>query len=1155
MPEPNHSPHPIISAADSAAILNGFPVCRSMTLSYANLRTLLEDSLPEPSMPRQKRPLASEIAPAGPATAGTSFFLRTKLLPPRPAPEILGRPRLLERLTANLTLPVTLVTANAGSGKTTLVADFLRQQDRPYVWYQLDHTDADPAVFLGYLAYGIQQRVPDFGETTLAYLQQAQALAQQPERAADVLLNEILEGLEQQLILVLDDYHHLGAETPVHAILDRLIAYLPDVIHIVIISREIPPLTLARLRSQDSLSFIDRGDLLFTDNETQELLRKVFGLSLTPEQLCEYGERTHGWITALQLVRQVAQRQVAAAAPEKGLDPLAVLHQSERDIFEYFAEEVFAAEARDVQQFLMRVALLDRIELETCARLFPEARSSVVLPELVRGNVFITIASDRTGEEYRLHPLFQSFLRRRLRAEVGLNGLTSEHARLANYFLDLQAWDQAAQHMLEAEDFDRAAEIIAQHGDSWIASGKLASLSMLAEKLPAAALEAHPRAVAYRAEVARLRGDFESALSLFRRATAGLHEKGDQEGEAEALHSMATIARRHGDYDAAFQYLDRAVELTPANSIIRTKCSNTRGNCFVTKGEWAAAEREFRFALQSAEEQHDEHHVRLVTHNLGLPAMMRGDFGEALRWLGRMLRGDVDLPPIPQEATAHLNIARCHLYRGELEKSEQHLDLALAGCQLFKMVGQLGETFEAYGNLYRERGDLARAGESYERAIRSYDEAGIDLAQVELIEERALMSLRSGDKSRALSQIDRLLERRPADKNPIGHFTAHVTRGRILLALGDYESARGEFGPALEYFRPHGLYYYEAQCCVGLARCDFEASSEPRMLEHLRRVLDLAARYDYEYWLQQEMAAHASMFLSEGAQDLLPADLRGQAPAVTPALAVVTETTASSTAKPPIVDLTINMLGSVEIFRDRARPFAADAWTTRRAREILCFIASRPHRRAPKDTIVDTFWRDIDLKVIEKNFHPTMSHIRKALNSNQPLKQNFLGYRDGEYQLNSEFSYQIDIEEFDRLISDGETARRERDFDRCIQFYERAVALYRGEFMQGSYDAWVEEQRSYYREQYLRMLESLAAVAEKKQEFVQAMALAQKILRDDPFREDIHCLIMRAQAELGNRVAVKEQYETLRGLLQTELGVEPAAPTQKAYRELVGIGD
>ena len=112
--------------------------------------------------------------------------------------------------------------------------------------------------------------------------------------------------------------------------------------------------------------------------------------------------------------------------------------------------------------------------------------------------------------------------------------------------------------------------------------------------------------------------------------------------------------------------------------------------------------------------------------------------------------------------------------------------------------------------------------------------------------------------------------------------------------------------------------------------------------------------------------------------------------------------------------------------------------------------------------------------------------------------------------------------------------------------------LYRGDFMQGGYDDWVEEQRSYYREQFLRMLESLAAVAEREQDWVRAMDLAQRILRDDPFREDIHCLVMRAHAALGNRVAVKEQYETLRGLLQKELGVEPAMQTQKAYKELVG---
>ena len=1099
-------------------------------------------------MGRQKRPDAEPgAALPTPATAATgSFFLRTKLLPPRPAPEILARPRLTERLRANLSLPLTLITANAGSGKTTLMADFLRKQERPYVWYQLDHTDADPAVFLGYLAYGIQQRIPNFGESTFAYLQQPQQLAQHPERAADVLLNEILEGIEQQLILILDDYHHLGAETPVHAVLDRLITYLPDVIHIVIISREIPPLNLARLRSQDSLSFVDRNDLLFTEAETQELFRKVFGLELTADQLREYGQRTHGWITALQLVRQVAQRQTGSQT-NKPVDPLAVLRQSERDIFEYFAEEVFAGEPSEVQQFLMRISLLERLELETCARLFPEVRSSVALPALVRGNVFMTVASDQTGEEYRLHPLFQSFLRRRLRSEIGLTGVSAEHGRCANFFLERQAWEPAVRHLLEAEDFDRAAEIIARHGEEWIGSGKLASLASLAEALPALALEAYPRAMGYRAEVARLRGDFESAQSLFRRAIGSLRAKGDQEGEAEALHSLATISRRRGDYDTAFELLDRAVELTPSSSVVRTKCVNTRGLCFVTKGEWAAAEREFRVALQSAENQHDEHHARLITHNLGLPAMMRGDFNEALRWLSQMLRSDSALPPIPQEATAHINLARCHLYRGEMDKSAQHLDLALERCQLFNMVGQLGEAFEAYGNLHRERGDLVRAGEFYERAARSYDEAGIDLAQVELLEERALMSLRGADVPRALAQIERLLERRPADKNAIGHFTATLAKGRILLAASDYDSAREQFAPALTYFHDQGLYYYEAQCCLGLALCDLTAQHEPQMLEHLRRALDLAARYDYEYWLRQEVSTHPPLFASEDAQELLPPDMRGATPVapapVASAPAVLTER--------PLVDLTINMLGPVEIFRDWARPFAADAWTTRRARDILCFIASRPHHRTPKDAVVDTFWRDTDLKTIEKNFHPTMSHIRKALNSNQPLKQNFLAYRDGEYQLNAEFSYRIDVEEFDRVIAEGEAARRERNFERCINLYEQAVTLYRGEFMQGSYDEWVDEQRSYYREQYLRMLESLAAVAEKKQEFARALDLAQKILRDDPFREDIHCLVMRAQAALGNRVAVKEQYETLRGLLQNELGVEPAVQTQKVYRDLV----
>ena len=1131
---------------------------RTSVFLYANLTKNLriardpDDSIADSAMNENAGKTNATQSDLSLPIGSASFFLRTKLLPPRPAPEMLSRPRLIERLHANLALPVTLVAANAGSGKTTLVADFLRKQEQPYVWYQLDHTDADPSVFLGYLAHGIQQQVAGFGATMFAYLQQTNELAQQPERAVDVLLNEILEGVEQQLIIVLDDYHHLGAETPVHAVVDRLIAYLPDVIHVIIISRDIPPLTLARLRSQNSLALIDRTDLLFTGAETQELLRRVFGLELTPDQLREYGERTHGWITALQLVRQVAQRQLASGSDQKQApDPLAVLYNSERDIFEYFAEEVLAAESPELRQFLTGIALLDRIEVETCTHLYPQVSSATALAALVRGNVFMTVASDARGEEFRLHPLFQSFLRRRLRTEVGPTGVKAEHARCAEYFLEHAAWEQSVSHLLQAEDYERAAEIIGQHGRDWIASGQLGLLVSLADALPAATFEAHPWVMANRAEVARLRGEFDGAESLFRRAIAALHDRGDREGEAEALHSQATISRRRGDYQAAFRFLDRATELTENASVVRTKCGNTRGLCMLLMGEWTAAEREFRAALQSAEEQNDEHNIRLITHNLGLPSMARGDFGEALRWLRRMLRTNTGEPPIPQEATAHLNIARCHLYRGELDECEMHLDTALERCQLFNLVGPRAETFETYGNLYRERGELSRAAEFYQRAMRSYDEAGIDVARVELLEEQAFLSLKAGDPARARAQIDRLVELRQASQADVGYFTATLARGRIMLAQHDHDAV-GQLIPALDYFHTQGLYYYEAQACMALATSDLEAAREPQMLEHLRRALDLAARYDYEYWVRQEIQHCPRLFTTEDAFELLPADLREQVAAISQHPAEHATPPAVAFTARPLVDLTINMLGSVEIIRDPARPLAGDAWTTRRARDILCFIASHRHHRTSKDTIIDTFWGDTDLEIVEKNFHPTVSHIRKALNSNQPLKQNFLVYRDGDYQLNPDFSYRIETEEFERLISDGETARRERNFGRSIDCYEQAIGLYRGEFMQGSYEPWVEEQRTYYREQYLRILEALAAVAEKREEWARSMDLAQRILREDAFREDIHCLIMRAQAALGNRMAVKEQFETLRKLLQAELGVEPAMQTQKTYRELMG---
>src|SRR5688572_17011009 len=197
-----------------------------------------------------------------------NLFLRTKLLPPRAISELLLRPRLTEKLKANINSPVTLVAADAGCGKTTLIADFIRQSSRQSVWYQLDHTDADPFVFLGYITHGIKNFAPDFGASVLPYLTEAtDELLRFPERAVDLLLNEILESIEQPFILVLDDYHHIGEETIVHKLVDRLLQYSSEMLHLIITTRDLPPLAIMRRCSQSAALVITREDLLFTDDE------------------------------------------------------------------------------------------------------------------------------------------------------------------------------------------------------------------------------------------------------------------------------------------------------------------------------------------------------------------------------------------------------------------------------------------------------------------------------------------------------------------------------------------------------------------------------------------------------------------------------------------------------------------------------------------------------------------------------------------------------------------------------------------------------------------------------------------------------------------------------------------------------------------------
>ncbi len=1010
-----------------------------------------------------------------------NFFLRTKLLPPRTGSDLLERPRLTQKIEANLDAPVTMIAADAGCGKTTLVAGFLRSQNRPFVWYQMDHTDADPAAFLSYVAFGIREFAPGFGETLLPYLSEAgEEFLEFPERAADLLINEILESIEQPFILVLDDYHHIGRDTIVHRLVDRLIQYSSDLVHLMITTRDLPPLAIIKRRMQATVNVITRDELLFTDGEVKELFRSTLNVDLGDDELSEYRKRTHGWITALQLVRQVAEQDLNSADGSRKLDLLNALRQSEKDIFDYFAEEVFSREPEATQNLLLHLSLLESMPLDDCSSLFPDLRCSAMLPVLAQNNVFLTAAGDALGsEEYRFHPLFRDFLRRRLRSEIGKNAVAAEQSKIASSFVAKGHWEKAVPFLLDAEEFDLAAELIAQHGNEWLGAGANEMLRLYAERIPISALEMHPRSLLHLAEVARIRGEMERSSTLLRTAVRSLRAGGDAAGEADALHSLASLARRRGNLSEALELLGQAEKLADRSSETAVKCANTRGLCLISEGKWPEAEQQFRFALELAEQQANHKYIRLIMHNLALPAGFRGDFGAALEWFRRIFRNASEDRPLPQEAIGHLNVSRLHLYRGEFADAEKHLERSLELCQLFGMRSLLAEVFEAYGNYYRESGDASHAEEYYERSLKAYEDAEVNIASRELNEERARFYLMQGNTKLARSLITKLIDQRESQGNLLGANIARLCQAQIDLAENRKDGLAERVHALTDLFHQENHFYDECLASMLMAEIVLDPDKPASAIPYVNRVLDLSARYDYDHWLRQQIRRRPDIFRIEEIAERLPFDLSEELTADRPPAELRPPPTETAVQ---LTDLTVNVLGPVEVFRDPSKPFAPDAWTTRRSRDIFCFIATSKHRRVPKDILIDTFWPDDDPAIIEKNFHPTISHIRKALNSRQPFKQNFIVFRDGGYQLNPELTFMIDTEEFDRHFADAEVAKREKDNERLRSALENAHRCYRGEFMEGIYEDWADERRNFYSEQFGRVTSALAKLelAEKR---------------------------------------------------------------------------
>lgn len=381
-------------------------------------------------------------------TALDDPLLATKLYVPQPGPNSVFRERLINRLNIGLSHRLTLISAPAGFGKTTLLGDWISKTGKPVSWLSLDSEDNNPTQFLRYLIASLREVDTAVGEQALSRLQ----FSRNADSAdiAKILLGELTaSGVEQ--LLVLDDYHVINSDQ-IHQITRKLVDYLPPHIHFIILTRMDPPFPIARLRSLGQLLELRAMDLAFTTGETAVFLNEMMALNISPVDIKSLEARTEGWIAGLQL---------AAISLQGCTDATSFIHSfagDDRHIVDYLVEEVLEQQTEEVQRFLFQTSILSHLSESLCDSIIGSDSSHDILRYLEASNLFL-IPLDNKRQWFRYHHLFADLLLQRLQL-TGRDAVKTLHLKASVWYERNNHYHDAIRHAMAAEDQERAAVLI-----------------------------------------------------------------------------------------------------------------------------------------------------------------------------------------------------------------------------------------------------------------------------------------------------------------------------------------------------------------------------------------------------------------------------------------------------------------------------------------------------------------------------------------------------------------------------------------------------------------------------------------------------------------------------------------------------------------------
>lgn len=713
------------------------------------------------------------------------WYAATKMYPPLVRTDTIGRTHLEEMLCHFVhTLPLTLLSAPAGYGKTTLLSSLpTLLPNHALAWITLDAEDNDPIRFIGLLVASLQRLHPDCGRSLWPLISGGEAGEVGLKHAVDILMNDVLRFLPKPVILVLDDLHYI-TEPVIHSTLDYLIEKLPLTLHMVMSTRYDPPLRLARLAVRRQLGELRRADLSFSTNEAYRLLNDALDLSLSTAEVDALHARTEGWPGILCLLSGPLRR---LGSPENRTQLMAAITNTERQVLDFLTEEMLLDMPEDIRRFLLQTSILAEMTPTSCQAVTGRKDAVQVLEGLYKHNLAIASIKIDEGQEpvYRYHALFARLLSARMEREFGSDAIIDLHRKAA---LVQTTPGRAISHYFSAGLWAEAAQLMVKSGTDFLYRGMAETVRQWYGSIPATIRSGYTHLHILLARCEIHRGGYAAAGRLLEQARQTFVIEENADGEGDALTSLITLSYHNNDRQAVASYVERALRL-PLRPMGQVATRLAQAWLNICNGDWDAACTNLRKGLAIPGATGDRRaDIVGITYMTAPMIVMPGCMQAADDYFSEVV--SLAMPETAWSLGAQELGTWPLLLRG---KTDEALKRAKAAAGFRQRLGG----FPFVGNdlplllsvLYLAVGDTEAAGKVTDQLVQHTGRDGLSSKGIDMLylhaAGRSLALLGRYDEALIMRQRLATLE----DSHPLTEYLLHYLHGLIALLTGQYADA------------------------------------------------------------------------------------------------------------------------------------------------------------------------------------------------------------------------------------------------------------------------------------------------------------------------------------------------------------------------------